>query len=139
MDLPRDRIKRRCEPRVPSSYARERSPKGKPLCVGQLHLFRQGARAADRVRRPDEATAKAGFKVRAHGFRWAFREGAAEQTNVAREVAETSLAHIAGHATEPPYRRGDFIAKRRQIMDAWARATPAPKVTLGCRPRTTLI
>jgi hypothetical protein len=34
------------------------------------------------------------------------------------EVAEASLAHITVEATEPAYRRGDFIAKQRQIMDA---------------------
>jgi hypothetical protein len=74
---------------------------------------------------------KLGVNVKAHGFRPAFREGAAEQTHFAREVVERSFAHIIGDATEPLYRRGDFIAKRRRIMDASARyiATPAPKVT----------
>ena len=68
-------------------------------------------------------------KVTAHGFRSAFRNWAAEQTNFPREIAEASLAHTIGDATERAYQRSDFIAKRRQIMDAWARycAEPAPK------------
>jgi len=75
---------------------------------------------------------KLGFKgkVTAHGFRSAFRDWAAEQTNFPREIAEASLAHAIGDATERAYQRGDFIAKRRQIMDAWARhcAEPASRV-----------
>jgi integrase len=72
---------------------------------------------------------KLGYKVTAHGFRSAFRDWAAEQTNFPREVAEASLAHVTGDATERAYQRGDFLLKRRQIMDAWARyiATPARK------------
>jgi hypothetical protein len=72
---------------------------------------------------------KLGVKVRAHGFRSAFREGAAEQTNFAREVAVRSFAHIIGDATELICRRGDFVAKRRRIMDAPALYIATPKVT----------
>jgi integrase len=45
---------------------------------------------------------------------------------------EGSLAHITGDTTERAYRRCDFIAERRQIMEAWAWcyiATPAPNTT----------
>ena len=80
---------------------------------------------------PMVVIAKLGRKgeITAHGFRSAFRDWAAEQTNFPREIAEASLAHTIGDATERAYHRGDFIAKRRQIMDAWARycAEPAPK------------
>jgi integrase len=74
---------------------------------------------------------KLGYKVTAHGFRSAFRDWAAEQTNFPREVAEGSLAHTLADATERAYQRSDFIAKRRQIMEAWARyiATPAATAT----------
>jgi integrase len=68
-------------------------------------------------------------KVTAHGFRSAFRDWAAEQTHFPREVAEASLAHATGDATERAYQRSDFLMKRRQIMESWARyiATPAAK------------
>ena len=46
--------------------------------------------------------------------------------NFPREIAEASLAHSIGDATERAYQRGDFIAKRRQVMDAWARYCAAP-------------
>jgi integrase len=81
---------------------------------------------------PMRAIEKLGLrgKITAHGFRSAFRDWAAEQTNFPREVAEASLAHAVGDDTERAYQRGDFLMKRRQIMEAWARfiATPARKM-----------
>jgi integrase len=67
-------------------------------------------------------------KITAHGFRSAFRDWAAEQTNFAREIAEASLAHVIGDAVERAYQRGDFLAKRRQLIEAWGRycMTPSP-------------
>ena len=58
--------------------------------------------------------------VTVHGFRSAFRDWAAEETGVAREVAEQALAHTIGNAVERAYRRGDALEKRRKLMDAWA-------------------
>ncbi|RNC93915.1 MAG: site-specific integrase [Oricola sp.] len=59
-----------------------------------------------------------GFTV--HGFRSAFRDWVAEETNFQREVAEAALAHSVGDAVERAYRRGDALDKRRKLMDAWA-------------------
>jgi hypothetical protein len=42
-------------------------------------------------------------------------------TNFPAEVVEMALAHTVSDATERAYRRGDLFAKRRQLMDAWAR------------------
>ena len=61
-----------------------------------------------------------------HGLRASFRTWCAE-TGVAREVAETALAHTAG-AVERAYQRSDLLAARRGLMDAWSR------VLLGARP-----
>ena len=55
-----------------------------------------------------------------HGFRSAFRDWAGDETQFAREVAEAALAHAVGDETERAYRRGDALAKRRELMDAWA-------------------
>jgi integrase len=76
-----------------------------------------------RIDAPMKPIEKLGLKgkVTAHGFRSAFRDWAAEQTNFAREIAEASLAHTVGDATERAYQRSDFIAKRRQLMEAWGR------------------
>jgi integrase len=81
---------------------------------------------------PMRAIEKLGLRgrVTAHGFRSAFRDWAAEQTNFPREIAETSLAHVVGDGTERAYQRGDFLMKRRRIMTAWAEyiAMPASQV-----------
>lgn len=61
---------------------------------------------------------KGAFTV--HGFRSAFRDWAAEETDTSREVAEAALAHAVGDATERAYRRGDALAKRRILMDRWS-------------------
>lgn len=63
-----------------------------------------------------------------HGFRSAFRDWAAEQTNFARETAEAALAHVVKDKTEAAYRRGDALEKRRQLMAAWARYCEAGPV-----------
>lgn len=54
-----------------------------------------------------------------HGFRSAFRDWAAEETSHSREIAEAALAHVVGDATERAYRRGDALAKRRELMEHW--------------------
>jgi integrase len=56
-----------------------------------------------------------------HGFRSSFRDWAGNDTSFPREVAEAALAHAVGDQTEQAYRRGDALAKRRQLMDTWAR------------------
>ncbi len=59
--------------------------------------------------------------VTAHGFRSSFRDWAAEETDHPREIAEMALAHLVGDETERAYRRGDALAKRRHLLDDWAR------------------
>ncbi|NOT39976.1 MAG: tyrosine-type recombinase/integrase [Alphaproteobacteria bacterium] len=55
-----------------------------------------------------------------HGFRSSFRDWAAEKTNAPREVAEACLAHIVESKAERAYKRTDFLAKRKKLMDDWA-------------------
>jgi integrase len=55
-----------------------------------------------------------------HGFRSSFRDWCGEATAFPREIAEAALAHIVGDETERAYRRGDALAKRRELMDAWS-------------------
>ncbi|WP_170570774.1 tyrosine-type recombinase/integrase [Ruegeria atlantica] len=63
---------------------------------------------------------KAGLDYRPHGFRSSFRDWVADRTNAPREVAETSLGHVAGSKVERAYRRTDYLEQRRQIMGMWA-------------------
>lgn len=55
-----------------------------------------------------------------HGFRSSFRDWAGEETNFPENVAEAALAHVVGDETERAYRRGDALAKRQKLMEAWA-------------------
>jgi integrase len=55
-----------------------------------------------------------------HGFRSSFRDWAAECTSCPREIAEAALAHVNGDRTEAAYLRSDLVAKRRELMVAWA-------------------
>jgi integrase len=55
-----------------------------------------------------------------HGFRSAFRDWVADETNFAGEVAEAALAHAIPNKVEAAYKRTDFVEKRRMLMDAWA-------------------
>jgi integrase len=56
-----------------------------------------------------------------HGFRSAFSDWCAEQTNFPSEVREMALAHAVGDKVEAAYRRGDLFEKRRQLAEAWSR------------------
>ncbi|MGX0962614.1 integrase [Bradyrhizobium japonicum] len=55
-----------------------------------------------------------------HGFRSSFRDWAGDATDFPRELAEAALAHLVGDETERAYRRGDALARRRELMEAWA-------------------
>lgn len=54
-----------------------------------------------------------------HGFRSSFRDWAAETTVFPGEVVEMALAHAIKDKTEAAYRRGELLAKRRELMEAW--------------------
>lgn len=58
--------------------------------------------------------------VTVHGFRSAFRDWVAEQTDYPGEVAEAALAHTVANKVEVAYRRTDFMDKRRSLMNEWA-------------------
>ena len=53
-----------------------------------------------------------------HGFRSSFRDWAAE-SGVARDVAESVLAHVGG-GVEGAYLRSGLVERRRPVMQAWA-------------------
>jgi integrase len=57
----------------------------------------------------------------AQGFRSSFRDWAGNETTFPRELAEHALAHVIGDKAEQAYRRSDALARRRELMDAWAR------------------
>lgn len=103
------------------------NPRGKPLSDTALRKYLQ------------QNLAKPGLTV--HGFRSTFRDWAAERTNFPREVAEAALAHIVRDKTEAAYQRGDMLARRRKLMEAWAKfctsgaASTAEVVAISKLPR----
>lgn len=74
---------------------------------------------------------RSGRPITVHGFRSTFRDWASEETNFPHEVCEMALAHVIGNKAEAAYRRGELLAKRRELMDAWSKycasAPPAAK------------
>jgi integrase len=63
----------------------------------------------------------AGRSETTHGFRSSFRDWAAEQSNMAGEIAEAALAHAIPNKVEAAYRRTNYLEKRRELMGRWAR------------------
>ncbi|MET0483293.1 MAG: integrase arm-type DNA-binding domain-containing protein, partial [Aestuariivirgaceae bacterium] len=50
-----------------------------------------------------------------HGFRSSFRDWASETTGFAHQTVEQALAHTIQNKAEAAYRRGDQLAKRREL------------------------
>jgi integrase len=121
--IPAERMKSSKEHRVPLSDAAL-------AIVGKMAEIRQSDFIFPGIR-PGRPIGKLSFflvlrrmgrgDLTTHGFRSSFRDWAAERTGFPAEVAETALAHTIGDAVERAYRRGDLFAKRRQMMDAWAK------------------
>jgi len=65
-------------------------------------------------------------EITVHGFRSSFRDWAGETTNFANHVVEMALAHVVGDKVEAAYRRGDLLAKRRALAEAWAKYCMSP-------------
>jgi hypothetical protein len=80
--------------------------------------------------------------ITVHGFRSTFRDWCAEAPGNAfrREVCEHALAHSLPDRVEAAYRRGDVLAKRAVLMQAWADycastlAVPANGGSSECAP-----
>jgi integrase len=69
-----------------------------------------------------------------HGFRSSFSNWCHEQTAHSAHTIEISLAHNVGTEVERAYRRTDMIAKRRQLMEQWAKFCLSPMVRADVVP-----
>ncbi len=58
--------------------------------------------------------------ITVHGFRATFRTWAEESTGFPAAVIEKKPCRPAGTQVERAYRRTDVLAKRRELMQAWA-------------------
>jgi integrase len=129
-----ERMKASKEHRVPLSDPALALLRGLPREHGNGHVF-IGARQS----RLSEATMgrllrdRLGGGATVHGFRSSFSDWSHEQTAQPNHVIEMALSHSVGTAVEKAYRRTDLFAKRRTLMEAWARfcTTPTPRRETG--------
>ena len=87
------------------------SPTGKALSDMALSQLMRG------MRERGELTVEAV----PHGFRSAFRDWAAEQTNYPDEMRKIASGHTVSDAVKEAYQRTDLLDKRRKLMDEWGR------------------
>lgn len=69
------------------------------------------------------ALRRMGISITAHGFRSTFSDWISEETATPHQVAEMALAHTVKNRVEAAYRRGDLLAKRRELMEQWGSFT----------------
>ncbi len=72
-----------------------------------------------------------GRRIVPHGFRSSFRDWAGECSNHPREVIENALAHQLKDKAEAAYARGTQLAKRKALMESWARFCDRPSGPLA--------
>jgi integrase len=87
---------------------------------------KRGAALGDAALRRVLGTLRSGVSV--HGFRSVFMDWAHETTNYPKVVIDMALAHKIKDPTEASYRRGDLLAKRRKLMEAYTRFALSPPV-----------
>jgi integrase len=134
--IPAERMKGGEEHRVPLSRAALElltdMPRSGPYVFGdgggkmlQDHALRRQVLAKLRP-----GASKLTSSVTTHGFRGSFKTWAGESTNFANETIELALAHKVGNKVEQAYEKGDKLAKRARLMQAWADylAKPAKQV-----------
>jgi integrase len=61
-----------------------------------------------------------GIEPTLHGFRSSFRDWARDVAKAPDDVAEMCLGHVVGSKVTRAYKRGDLLAERRALLDAWA-------------------
>lgn len=120
--VPARRMKKRREHRVPLSGRALAILKQAKLLAGDSNLIfpgRSGTKPLSNMVFEMNLRRKK-LAITTHGFRSSFRDWSAETTSFPREVAEMALAHVVENRVEAAYRRGDLLAKRREMMEAWA-------------------
>ena len=121
--VPAERMKANREHRVPlSARALEILAEAAELSDGSGLVF-PGARRDRPLSENTHAKLlrELGFAAVTHGFRSSFRDYAAECTHTPHAVMEAALAHTIKNKAEVAYARSDLFAKRRVLMESWAR------------------
>jgi integrase len=131
--VPAQRMKSGREHRVPLSPAcldllRKLPRQGSQ---GLVFVARQSGAVLNRMALPRVMRRLGQASVTVHGFRSSFSNWCHEQRAHSAHTIEISLAHNVGTEVERAYRRTDMIAKRRQLMEAWAKFCLMPPAKVG--------
>lgn len=116
--VPADRMKASKEHRVPLTDAALALFKNRKRTNGPIFPGAKGKPLSDMAF--SALLRRMKREVTAHGFRSTFRDWAGELSQFPREVIEHALAHQLKDKAEAAYARGDLLAKRRLLMEAWA-------------------
>lgn len=126
--IPKEKMKAKRDHRVPLTDEAIALLRALPTEVGNPFIF-VGLRTQSLSNMAmDAVMRRMGLKDRAtvHGFRATFKTWTWERTSFSRDLAEAALAHILGDKAEQAYLRGDALARRREMMVAWARFCSEP-------------
>lgn len=146
--IPAGRMKGRREHVIPLSDDAVKLIKALPIIKGSDWLFTapRGGKFSDAalaavIKRMHNSELRAGREgwldpklnriATPHGMRSAFRDWAGEESEHEREVNEQALAHKLKDKSEAAYQRGQYLKKRAQLMNDWAkycRTKPKKKV-----------
>jgi len=118
--LPPERMKANREHRVPLSEAAVKLLKDQPR-EGRYVFPGMRKNGLSNMAMLQMLRGLRGSGITVHGFRSAFSTWAREQTDYPREIVEACLAHASGDAVELAYRRTDFLDKRKELMEQWAK------------------
>lgn len=118
--VPGERMKAGKEHRVPLSTQALALVNALPRSDGSPFVFfaPRGGRLSDMAL--TAVMRRMGVDAVPHGMRSTFRDWAGDRTNFARDLIEQALAHALESKVEAAYRRGDALAKRANVMQAWA-------------------
>jgi len=126
--IPAGRMKGGREHRVPLSERAIALLRALPTEKGNEHLF-IGSQAGSGLSNMSMTAVLRRMNrgdITVHGFRSTFRDWASETTNFPNHVVEMALAHVIENKAEAAYRRGDLLAKRRQLAEAWSKYCTSP-------------
>jgi integrase len=120
--VPAERMKSGREHEVPLSDRAIAILEGQKLRAASDLVF-EGGKAGSAI--SDTAMVKTlrgsgGGDATLHGLRSSFRDWAGDTTSYPRDIIEHALAHVIKDKAEAAYRRGTALAKRAELMQAWA-------------------
>ena len=117
--IPAERMKAKKEHRVPlCKRSLELLVIAKSKDENSIYLFSNNGKPLNNVAMANLAR-RIKKDITVHGFRSAFRDWVAEETDHSPEVAEKALAHTVANQVEAAYRRGDLLERRKRLAIDW--------------------